>query len=437
MGQFRTTADIIDNALRNSGEVTNGNSPYETQALDFINRVHFTLVAGGTIALGKDTTVQIDEAWPWAKSRGPLIIELQPKYDSGTVTLTQGSEIGSFSSAPSSSLQGYHLKIEGRSDWMKIAQHTAGASAFELDAAYTDESGSGLNFIAAKLDYQLVSNYIIINDSNNKIQFQKAAGTTLTASLTNGSYTPSDLATHVATQITTAASGPTIAGSYSSITRKFSFTSDLAGPTIFRIVGDGDQSAQSAHRVLGFDDETTSSAATQTSVYIRGGISRLIEPFRVHKGSGEAIFSLDVERFHRDYPLKTTEEGTPDRFCVYCENQDGIYTVRFNKYPTEKTRVEIDNIAIPRDLKDNSSSIPLVPRKWIDVLEDAATFYIMLLKNDDRAQVYANLCQGKLQAMISQHRGSLSRSGEYFGQIIPRIEQTNVSRRRLFPQDPY
>lgn len=436
MAQFRTSADIIDAALRNAGEVTSGTSAYETQALDFINRVHFSLVAGGTIALGKDMTVQIDETWPWAKAKGPLVIELQPKYDTGTITLTQGSEAGTFSSGPTSSLQGYHIQINGREEWFKIAQHTAAATAFELDGAYPDASGSGLSFTAVKLDYQLVPAYIIINESNNKIQFQKTAGVTLTGSLTNGVYSPSDLATHVASVMTAAASGPTITGAYSTTTRKFTLTSDGAGSTTLLIVGNGDQSLFSVHKTLGFDDATTSASLTQTSTYVRGGIARLIEPFRVHKSNEAAIYGIDPESFHRDYPFRYLEEGVPDRFCVLCENGDGVMTVRFNRYPAEKTRVEIEHVPVPRDLKDDAASIPLVPRKWIDVLEDAATAYLMLLKSDDRMQVYINLTQGKLNAMISQHRGQQLRAGQDFGRIIPRRDQ--IARgRRLFPDDPY
>lgn len=437
MAQFRSTADILDLSLQKAGEVTNGNSAYETQALNYLNAVHMALVCGGTIPVGKDQTIEIDEVWPWAKAKAPLILELQPKYDTGTVTLTLGSEAGTFSAAPSISLQGYHISITGRDEWFKIAQHTAASAAFELDGAYPDASGSGLSYVAAKFDYALTPSYLVINDDNNKIQFQKTAGSTLTGTLTNGTYSPSALATHVAAAITTAASGPTITGAYSAITKLFTLTSDGAGATIFRIVGDGSSSAQSAHRLLGYDDETTSSSATQTSIYVLGGIARLIEPFRVHKGSGDGIFGTDAESFHRNYPLSSTEEGTPDRFCVLSEASDGTFTVRFNRYVSEKTRIEVEHVPVPRDLKDNSSSIPLVPRKHIAVLEDAATFYIMLDKSDDRAQTYANLLQGKLKAMVSQHRGTQVRSGENFGKIISRRDLIPQGRRKLFPQDPY
>lgn len=426
----------MDLALTNAGEVTNGNSPYETQALNYLNRVHLALVAGGTIPIGKDQTVEIDETWSWAKAKGPLVLELQPKYDTGTITLTIGSEAGTFSSAPAISLQGYHITVNGRSEWFKIAQHTAASTAFELDGAYPDASGAGLTYVAAKFDYTLVPSFIIINDGNNKIQFQKAAGVTLTGTLTAGTYSPSDLATHVATVMTAAAGGPTITGSYSSLTKLFSLVSDGAGATTLIIVGDGSQSAYSVHKTIGFDDESTTAGLTQTSTYIRGGIARLIEPFRVHKGRGSSIKGIDPESFSRDYPFSLVEEGIPTRFTTLTENSDGTYVVRFNAYPLEKTRIEVEHVPIPRDLKDNSSSIPLIPRKHSDVLEDAATFYIMLAKSDDRAQTYAQLLQGKIKAMVSQHRGAQVRTGENFGRIISRRDNM-YGKRKLFPSEPY
>lgn len=439
MAQFRSTADIMDLALQNGGEVTNGNSPYEAQVLNYLNRVHFAIVAGGTIPLGKDTTVEIDEVWPWARSSRPLLLELQPKYDTGTVSLVLGSEVGAFSSAPSASLAGWYLRVKGRDEVFRIASHTAAATAFELDSAYTDDTGA-LNFEAFKLDYELVPDYIVIDSTNNKVQFQKVAGTTITGTLTAGTYSPAALATHVASVITAAASGPVITGAYSSITRKFSLTSDLAGPTVFILVGNGSEAAYSGLRTLGYDDSDSTSAATQTSLYPLGGISRLIEPMKIHRGMGDGgIYGIDAETYQRHYPLLYTPEDQPDRFAVLREDSDGIITVRFNAFPREKTRVEVEHVAVPHDLKDNAASIPRIPRKHVDVLEDAATFYLMLVKSDDKMQIYSNLLQGKLKAMIAQHRGSLVRAGDGFGQITPRKDLIGSfrSRRALFPSEPY
>lgn len=439
MAQFRTTADIMDLALANAGEVTNGNSSYESELLNKLNRVHFSLVAGGTIPLGKDATVQIDETWPWAKSRRPLILELQPKITTGSVTLTLSSEAGTFSSAPSVSVAGWYLKVDGAEGTYRIASHTASATAFELDAAWPLASVTTGTFTLFKLDYDLIPSYLVIDSTNNKLNFKKAsAGSELTATLTAGTYTPAQLATHVATQMTTAASGPTITGSYSAVTKLFSFVTDAAGATtLLPLFATGSNRAQSVHPLLGFDDTDLTAATTQTSTYILGGIARLIEPMKAQRGGPQLIFGCDAESFARDFTFSEITEGVPDRFTVIQEYPDGTLQVRMNKYPTDKMRIEIDHVPIPRDLKDSSGSIPLVPRKHIDVLEDAATFYIMLLKNDDRAMSYAQLVQGKLTAMINQHRGSLLRSGENFGQLIPRRDQISRIRRSLFPSEPY
>lgn len=439
MAQFRSTADLVDIVLKKAGEVTNGNSPYDSNGdvLDFLNRVHFSLISGGTVPIGKDQTVEINETWPWAKSKRPLILELQEKITTGTVTLTVDSEAGTFSSAPSVSVAGWYIQVDAHEGIYRIASHTAAATSFELDGEWPNATVSGGSYRVFKLDYDLTPDYIVIDSTNNKLQFQETAGTTLTATLTSGTYTPSQLATEVQTQMNTTGGTPAYTITYSAVTKKFTLASDRGGSSVFVLVGTGDQSLFSAHKTLGFDDEDTTNAASISSTYILGGISRLIEPFRMQKGGQNDVFGISPGALALNYPLAEVSEGLPDRFSVIEENPDGSMKVRFNRYPKDKTRVEVDFVPIPRDLKDNSSSIPLVPRKHIDVLEDAATFYIMLLKNDDRAQVYGQLAQGKLLSMISQHRGTLQKMGKHFGEIVPRREQTRIGKRRLFPTEPY
>jgi len=441
LAQFRTTADLIDSILTRAGETTGGTSAYDANGdvLNFLNRVHFSLLAGGTIPLGKDTTVEIDETWPWAKAIRPIVLELQPKYNSGTVLLTLASEAGTLSAAPSYSLAGWYMRVSGTEGVYRVASHSASSTAFELDGAWPSTTVTAGVATFFKLDYELIPTYIVIDSTNNKFDFKKTAGgSLLTATLTAGSYTPSDLATHIATQLTTAASGPTITGSYSSITKLFTFVSDGAGSTVFQpFFATGTNQLQSCHRVLGFDDTDLSGALTYTSTYVLGGIARLIEPMKIQRGYSQEVFGIDSESFSRDFTFFDIVEGNPTRFTVIREKADGSFTVRFNGYPTDKTRIEVEHAPVPRDLKDSAGSIPLVPRKFIDVLEDAGTFYIMLLKNDDRASIYAQLAQGKLLSMVSQHRGSLLRGAKNFGEIIPRRDMLTGKRRRLFPEEPY
>lgn len=432
MAQFRTTADVLDLALINAGEVTNGNSSYETQLLNYLNRVHYTLLAGGTIPLTKDISITVDEVWPWARAPHPIILDLEPKYATGTIALTNDSEAGTFSDAPAGSLKDWHIMVTGRDEIFRIASHTAGASAFQLDDHYTGETGATLNFKAFKVDYELVPDHIAITTtSNNKIQFQETAGTTITGTLTAGTYTQAQLAAHVETVLNAAGGTPAYTVTYNALTRKFTIASDRAGGAVFVLVGTGDQSKFSVHKTLGFDDEDTTNAASITSTYPFSALCRIVEPFRIHKGEEKQIYGLDPESFHRDYPVSMVSEGIPTKFSVISEEPDGTMRVRFNAYPEDNTRIEIDHVPVPRDLKDNSSSIPLVPRKHVDVLEDAATFYLMLNKNDDRVQFYANLVQAKIQSMISQYRGSLLRSGKNFGGLVARPDLVRTTRRRL------
>lgn len=438
MAQFRTTADIMDLALSNVGEVTNGNSPYEADLLNKLNRAYHVLIAGGTISLGKDITFEIDEVWPWARAKRPMILELQPGYEDGTVTLTLGSESGTLSSPPSYSLAGWYLRVSGQEGTYRIASHTASASAFELDGAWPLASQSGAVFSVFKLDYDLIPSYLVIDETNNKIDFKTTSGgSVLTSTLTSGSYTPADLATHIGTQMSATAAGPAISCSYNSVTKLFTLSSDGAGSTtLLPLFATGTNQKQSAHKLLGFDDLDSAAALSHTSVYILGGISRLIEPFKLLRGNPSEVTGLDIESFGRNYGFDRAEEGLPSRFAIVRENDDGSIRVRFDKYVSAKARLEIDYVPVPRDLKDNAGSIPLVPRKHIDVLEDAATFYVMLLKQDDRAQVYGELVGGKLLSMVNQHRGSLQRTGDFFGRTIPRRDLLAPERKKFFGE-PY
>jgi hypothetical protein len=436
LARAKSAADIVDYALTEAGEVTNGNSPYEAQVLNYLTRVHSAIVAGGTIPLLKDQTVTVDETWSWARSKTPLVLELQPAYTTGSVTISRGNESGTFFPAPAISLLGYHFRISGREEVFRIVKHVANETTFELDSAYPDASVTGVTFSAFKIDYTLIPSFIVVSDKNNKIQFQKTAGTTLTGTLTNGVYTPAQLATHVASVMTTAASGPTITGSFSSVSGHFTLTSNGAGSTTLIIIGSGSQSKFSIHKTLGFDDETSVASLTQESNYVFGGIARLIEPFRIYKGFNTQITGEDPESFHRNYGVNRIQEGNPDRFAIIEESSDGLLKVRFNKYPTMRTRIEIDHVEVPRDLKDNAASIPLIPGKHIDILEDAATFRVMLNKSDDRAQIYANMVSGKISAMVNQHRGGQQRTGKFFGQIVPRKEMLERYDRR-FVATPY
>jgi hypothetical protein len=189
----------------------------------------------------------------------------------------------------------------------------------------------------------------------------------------------------------------------------------------------------------GFDDEAQASASSYEGAYILGGISRMIEPIRIHgraDGAGN-IQSLDPLTMQKESPLPLTAEGLPERFAKISENHEGRISVRFDRYPKDKTRIEVEYIAVPRDIKDNTASIPLIPRKFSEVLEYGTAYYLLIDKEDGKAQQYAALAKAKLSAMRRQNRAELERTSSDFGEITPRPDlMMNRSRKRLLYGEP-
>lgn len=155
MANFTTTADLKAGALELAGELSNGNSDFDTQALTQINNLYQAIIAGGN-----EFNVDLGEAWDWAKAANPSVLELVPAYATGTVSLTKGSTSGTFNTAPGAglgSLSGRFIKVDDRPEYFRIASHSSGAGSFTLDANYTGDTGGTLGFKAIKIDYTLTT----------------------------------------------------------------------------------------------------------------------------------------------------------------------------------------------------------------------------------------------------------------------------------------
>lgn len=417
MSQVRTTEDLVSSVLRRCGEPTDGTSLFATQALDYLDQIHKTVMTGGS-----EFNLDVDEPWIWARAKRPLILELQPKFDTGTITLSNDSTLCSLSTPPAYSLAGWYIQVDGYREWYRVASHAASQIPLELDSPFQGDSSTTATFKVVKLDYDLVPDYIVIDNYNNKVQFQETDGTTLTATFaTDGAIlTPGDLADEVELAVNIAGGVPVYTCDYDSITRKYTLTSNRTGGKVFKIVGNGSLYYRSTHRDLGFDDEITADAASHISTYPLGRITKLTEPFRIQQGSNTVISGIDSIAFGREFPMRDIAEGCPDFFCTISEDNDGTMRVRFNKYPTLKTRIEIEHIPFPRALMTDATSVPLIPQKFIRVLEYGAAFYILTDKRDSKADRYFAIAQQTLQAMMKFNRKDLTRIGENFGSIIAR-----------------
>lgn len=415
MAQFRTGNDIKKEVLQKSGEPVSGASPFETIAMTYINKVNHAIVAGGSIF---DLTV--DEPWVWARSPHPIVLELEPAYTSGSLVCTVNDNAVSFSVAPSSSLEGWHIQVNGTNTAYKIVQHTAGEVAATLDSNFLDDTGA-YSYRAFKLDYEILSAFAYVDSFSDRIDFTEGtAATVRTATLTHGAYTLSNLVAHVSARMDTVATAA-ITGTYDSILKQYS----LSCSSSFALLGEtGGQALRSVLPTLGFDQRNYTGAQSYTSSYVPSSISRLIEPFKLFTGDPyqPAIYSTDPIKLQEDFPLALVRERTPDRFARIREENNGSIWVRFNSYPKYKTKVQIDWIPVPSDIQDNAVSKPRIPRSDLDVLIHGAAAFIAFDKEDSKFESLINLTKAGLQAMKTKNHGLLNRTGEAFAQIQPRSD---------------
>lgn len=416
----KSTRVLKQDVLTICGELTDGTSTFDAQAVSYLNKVYQGLIAGNNLF-----DMSCAEPWVWAQSKNPILLTLKAAYSTGTVTLTNASTTGAFSSAPSLSLEGRYLAIAGQSDIYRISQHTAASTAFSLDQVYLETTGS-YNYNAYKYDYEAINDVIIINSKNCKIDFAEG-GSQLTATLTSGAYSPTTLCTEIDTRMT-AAGAQSYTISFNSITRKFTIAQ--GGATFSLLFGSGTNAYISASGVLGYDVEDQTGALTYTSAYALSGIARLSKPISIYRNyaynesmrENNKIFQIDDNSFIRDYPLTQNSLAIPDKFCVSELNSDGLWTLRFNASVSEDTRAEVNYIPTARKLVDNVNSFPLVPGSFSDFLIYGASHFLQADKSDTKALDSLQKAQAQLKALIAFNRQGSQVAGNSFGKLIPRPE---------------
>lgn len=431
MSQFRTSADIFTEVLQKSGEPTNGNSSFQTIAMTYINKVHHAIVGGGSII-----NVNVDEPWVWARHRHPIVLEMQPAYTSGTITATNNSTNITFQTASSVSLEGWHFQVNGKSTVYKITNHTAAGTTAQLDSNFVDNGGV-YTFRCFKIDYPVYPAFLYIDNSNDQIDFQEVTiGTasttsvTLATSLQHGSYSPGNLLTSLIAQLNLVGTA-SYGGSYDSVANTFFLT---AANCQFNLLGaTGTNVKRSMLTQLGFDVLDQTGAQSYVSTYQPNQVSRLIEPFKMFMsnwGSEENFcYSTDPIKMQEDYPIALITQRFPERFSRISEDSSGVIWVRFNSYPSQITKLQVDWVKQPLDLQNNTASFSKLPRADVDALIHGASAYILWDKEDSKWEGMLKLCSGQLDAMKKKNHDLLFRTGQDFGQIVPRQDLAQSIRR--------
>src|SRR6267142_4794759 len=187
-----TTDSLRDYALWLGGEPTDGTSDYQDRILQHMQTVLNTFVNGGTLGTRDVATSAglyehfVDIAttdWLWLRKYPPFAFNTTPAIigsgasvvqsgptpeQIGTVNVTNGSTLISFTIAPSKSVANWRLRtlVQGAGIAFppltvpRIASHIAGATTAVLDAPWPQDTQSMSDFVLIQLEYALPTDFV-------------------------------------------------------------------------------------------------------------------------------------------------------------------------------------------------------------------------------------------------------------------------------------
>lgn len=106
-------------------------------------------------------------------------------------------------------------------------------------------------------------------------------------------------------------------------------------------------------------------------------------------------------------------------------------TIIIDKAPMEATRAEYEYLILPPPLTNAPLEEPLVPHKDRRILADLALFWLLLDKNDNRADGVGLLARNQLQGMAADNRAALAAMTRVYARHTTRRDQ------RLYPVQRY
>lgn len=151
---------------------------------------------------------------------------------------------------------------------------------------------------------------------------------------------------------------------------------------------------------------------------------KIVQPMRVYHDNFTEIQGGDLMSLERDYPLTNIQNGVPEYFAPVYQKACGGMTIRFSHYGGTTTgewfRIEYDYLKRPADLTATGSSVPVMPQQYRRVLSDAATYFLFMDKNDNRADAAGLLAKAGLKAMARENRNLMAQFSREHGQIKAR-----------------
>ena len=151
---YETFGDLRKQALTKAGEVDTQQSKYWDKMLEYVQQSYLDVLSGSN-----KFNLDFSRGWDWARETDPIHTILKAPVTDGQITMVNGSLNGTFSVAPTISVEGWYLYIEGVNEVYRIAGHGATSAVFSIDSEYVG-SGGNFSFKAVKLIYDLGNNIL-------------------------------------------------------------------------------------------------------------------------------------------------------------------------------------------------------------------------------------------------------------------------------------
>jgi len=161
MANLTTVNDILLDALWKAGEITDPtmattSDPFYLKGLNYINEVHLDLKRGNG-PQSPDANI----TFRWAIKDPASVLILEPKYDTGTISVANNSASATLSTVSAASRAGWYLIIPGEDDVPRVLTHIGGSAAVTLDGVWTGDTGATETFKLVNIQYDLGSSDII------------------------------------------------------------------------------------------------------------------------------------------------------------------------------------------------------------------------------------------------------------------------------------
>ncbi|NJM93944.1 MAG: hypothetical protein HC842_04115 [Cytophagales bacterium] len=128
----------------------------------YLNRIYDKVLSGGNLF-----DLDLGEPWTWAAKWIPLTLKAEQTL---SVAFTNGSRTATISPTPSASWAGWHLYPTGYVEPYKILGVANGAlQTIRLDKPFSGPAGT-YSCKARKFDYELVDEYLLVDDHNRAVR---------------------------------------------------------------------------------------------------------------------------------------------------------------------------------------------------------------------------------------------------------------------------